>query len=372
MKRIVALLALIFACGANAAIRRSPPDANVNAQGATTVFLTYSGLVNQVAADAFWCGELIDASPDVGQQCRPDTLYGRLPPRYDQSQTTGALFTDVMTIPPNVARRAYDAAASGERSSFYYVRRFVSTSGGRDEYVVVTLRMGAAGANTPLSLTNVHLAFDARTPLLRVRPGTTPPRFSADLHYTGTGRITGRWEIVLPTDEPPTADDLVPSTRTAQRRYTQLERFSVFLPPTGRFQLMGPNPSKLPTATEGSYQVLLRIESGAVAGFALPTLRYYVGTGTSAHASDITLIDASGSPLTFRWDERGGTAFHRLEVRDASGALVLEATLDGATHMYIAPPWFNATGALKWRVVGIDGEGEIVSLSAWKNYITRG
>ena len=36
----------------------------------------------------------------------------------------GGTFTDIMSIPPNVARRAYDAAAAGATSTFFYVRRF--------------------------------------------------------------------------------------------------------------------------------------------------------------------------------------------------------------------------------------------------------
>ncbi len=402
MKRSL-LLILLLTMSAHAAIRRDPSSVNVHSQGATTVFITFGGLANQVAAEGFWCGELIDASPGIGQQCDANTLYGRLPGRYDVSSVQGSVFTDVMTIPPNVARRAYEAAVSGERSSFYYVRRFVSANGGPDEFVSVALRMAAAGARTPLSLTNVHVAFEVKTPLLRVRPGSTPPKFGADVQYRGTGRLQGRWEIALPTDEPPTSDDLLTEAslpvekRGLQRRYTQLGRFNVFLPPTGRVHLPGPDPKKLPTATEGQYQVLLRIEasddgegdsdlaaasagrgivhSGGVAGFPMPVLRYFVGSGSSPVATELALVAPLESavvpkdaPLEFRWNEQGGSAFHRLEVRDAANALALEAVLDSSTKRYLAPPWFRAkaTGALRWRVAAIDGEGRVVHATHWR------
>jgi len=52
-----------------AQIRVNPTGVNVNAQGATTVFLTFGGLAGYEAAEAFWCGELIPASPAVGLRC---------------------------------------------------------------------------------------------------------------------------------------------------------------------------------------------------------------------------------------------------------------------------------------------------------------
>jgi hypothetical protein len=185
----------------------------------------------------------------------------------------------------------------------------VSTAGARDQYVAVTCRMAGGGARVPLSLTDVRLAFEVETPVLFIAAGTVPPPVSAEITYTGTGRLVGRWEIVQPGDELPETRDrlteatLAPDERGTQRRYAQVERFNVFLPPTGTYTLRGPEASRLPTRLEGSYQVLLRIEasddkegdsnlgaagagtgvvhSGAVAGFAIPALRYVVGTGGS-------------------------------------------------------------------------------------------
>ncbi|MCG8455285.1 MAG: hypothetical protein MI919_03320 [Holophagales bacterium] len=337
---LLAGLALLVPLRLEAEIRRDPNGVNVNAQGATSVFITFGGLDDQVPAEAFWCGALQPAAPDIGFRCDPSTLFGRLPIRFDRSRldATGSVFTDIMTIPPSVARRAYQAAAQGETSSFFYVRRFVSRSGGPDEYVFVTCRLTGGGARTPLALLDVQLHFADRATVTTVAPGGAPPPIEAELSYNGTGRLIGRWEVVRPTDDPPTSDDLLTEAtlpqelRASQRRYTQVARFNVFLPPVGSLRLEGPPVDRLPTDTEGLYQVLLRIEAsedkesssnlgkagagagvvqaGAVAGFPLPVLRYFVGSGAGSEpiaegfrllgpADGATLTSASSA--TFSW-----------------------------------------------------------------------
>ena len=299
-------------------MRVNPTGVSVSSMSATTVFLTYGGLRNERPVDAYWCGELIAAAPGIGTRCDPSTIYGRLPARYDLSQlgAAGGVFTDVMSIPPSVARAAYQAALRGATSTFFYVRRFQNLAGGPDEYVAVTCRLTGGGARAPFSLTDVHLQFDGQDAIPFVAPGEAPPRVAARIAYTGTGRLIGRWEIVLPGEDPPGARDLVTEAslpidqRSSQRRFTQLERFNIFLPPDGRVTLPGPDPSRLPSAIEGTYQVLLRVEasddregdsnlsdagagvgivhSGAVAGFSLPVLRYVVA-GEGARTPDASV-----------------------------------------------------------------------------------
>src|SRR5688572_31294123 len=96
-----------------AQVRVHPTGVNVNAQGATTAFLTFGGLRSQVAVEAFWCGELVSAAPGRGFRCDPGTIFGRLPIRYDLSSASGAALTDIMSIPASVARRAYQEAERG-------------------------------------------------------------------------------------------------------------------------------------------------------------------------------------------------------------------------------------------------------------------
>lgn len=413
------LLLSSLATTLEAEIRRDPNGVNVNAQGATSVFITYGGLEDQIPVEATWCGELIPATPDIGFRCDPSTIFGRLPIRFDQSRldATGRTFTDIMSIPPSVARRAYQAAERGANSSFFYVRRFVRPGGGPDEYVFVTCRMTGGGARTPLALLNVELFFGEDEDVLAVERGSTPPPVSARIHYNGSGRLVGRWEVVLPGEDPPTSEDLLtesslpPEARALQRRYTLLERFNVFLPPTGRVELEGPDPARIPTETEGLYQLLLRVEAsddkegdsnlrnagagqgilhnGAVAGFPMPILRYYVGTGREGlgPASGLSLLLPRagaaldlGNGLDFSWSLSRLASLHRLEIEGRSAEDTDEDSAFQVVHQVVVQqgiglvrlPSFVARELpgrpLRWRVVALGSNGRAIGASEWRSF----
>jgi hypothetical protein len=396
-----------------AQIRVHPTGVNVNTHGATTAFLTFGGLRNQVAVEAFWCGELVPATPSRGFRCSTSSMFGRLPIRYDLSSTSGVAFTDVMSIPPSVARRAYQEAQRGARSSFFYVRRFVSTIGGPDEYVAVTCRLAGGGARVPFSLTDVTIAFDIETPVLFVAPGAMVPKVSADIAYNGTGRLRGRWEVVLPGEDYPSPTDLLteaslpPDERGTQRRYTQLSRFNVFLPPTGKVTLAGPDVSRVPTNAEGTYLLLLRIEasddkeadsdfgaagagsgvvhSGAVAGFPMPTLRYVVGAGSSRMSPSRStrvlrlLLPRDGatvspdSGLSVSWLEEWNAAHYRVELEAEDGTALFSAVVPPGVGAYRAPPFVMQQAAgkpVRWRVTALDFNGWAMRHSGWRTVKT--
>jgi len=246
----------------NQGIRVSPNGVNVNANGATVVLLTFGPLTTQAPAEGCWCGELTPATPDLGFKCNPAAIFGCLPARFDLSTPSGSRgFTDIMTIPNSVTRRAYQAAEEGAASSFFYVRRFINTRGGRDEYVAVTCRMGSGGARTPFALTDVKLSFAVNKPVLIVNPGDKLPPIKAEIAYNGTGRLKGRWEVVKPGEELPSVRDLLTEAtlpieeRGTQRHYTQISTFNYLLPPTGEFLLPGPDVSPLPNTVVEPYLV---------------------------------------------------------------------------------------------------------------------
>jgi hypothetical protein len=406
----MAAVVFLLPAAAAAQIRVNPNGVNVNTQGATTVFLTFGGVAGHSPAEGVWCGSLVSAAPDIGSKCDPATILGQLPARFDRSRLSGQSgFTDIMSIPPSVTRRAYQAAEAGRIAGFFYVRRFVSTSGGPDQYVAVTCRLAGGGARVPFALVDVRLAFDVDTPVLFVEAGDTPPSLHAEIAYTGTGRLRGRWEVVLPGDELPSAEDLLTEAtlpverRGSQRRYTELARFNHFLPPTGRFLLPGPDPSKLPTSAEGAYLVLLRVEatadkegdsdlgaagagtglvvSGAVAGFPLPPLRYIVGGATSEAAAGLTAGDLvlvqpeadvildDTAALDFVWTEAGQGALYRLELASPSGEVLHAALLERGTTRYGAPSWLREkapAGHVQWRVLALSEAGNVLRASEWR------
>src|SRR5262245_6520037 len=411
-----AIFLFLFSPGAIAqTIRVNPTGVNVNVSGATTVFLTFGPVGNFRVAEATWCGELIPAAPDNGFKCDPATIFGSLPGRFDRSRSSGNLgFTDIMSIPPSVARRAYQAAQAGSVSSFFYVRHFINLgggpdqgAGGPDEYVPVTCRLTGGGARTPFALTDVKVSFDteaAENAIVFVAPGRKPPPIRARITYNGTGRLRGRWEVVLPGEQPPEDFDLLTEAalpieqRAQQRRFTQISRFNLFLPPTGKYTLAGPDVARLPSTLEGQYIVLLRIEatddkeadtdlsalgvgagvvhSGGVAGFPIPVLRYFVGSGQANDIISLRLLTpaenaaaAADRPIDFSWTQARGVALYQLEIADQSGKVILSALLQPLTLNYRAPSWLRETvlgAGLQWRVSAIDQNGAKTVETPWR------
>lgn len=414
---LVILFISIAAYSSAQTISVSPRDVNAYSQGATSVLLTFGPLVNRQAAEATWCGALVPASPDVGFKCDPATIFGRLPARYDQStRSTGNTFTDIMSVTPQVARRAYLDAANGNTSSYFYVRRFLSTVGGPDEYVPVTIRVTGNGAGVPLSLTEVKLNWGVGQPVLFVKTDEKLPRFEAEITYTGTGRLKGRWELVKPGETPPEPRDLLTEAtlpleeRGSQRKYTEISRFNIYLPPSGKVILPGPQVWRVDESLNGLYLVLLRIEAsddkegdtnlaavgaapvivhgGAVAGFSLPTLRYYVGNGGGQPLPSVTgvltqllpeenAILPVNQPVDFSWSPIHNAATYRLEVEDLQGVPIVSAILKGDASApeknltYRAPPWLEMRVANligRWRVRAFDSAGHPLELTDWHSF----
>jgi hypothetical protein len=364
----------------------SPVGVNVRSFAPTTVFLTFLGLNNQVPAEGLWCGAI-----NANNSCVPGTIFGRLPRRYNLSRLSGTNnYTDIMTIPSSIARRAYQDALQGNNADFFYVRRFISTTGGPDEFVAVTCRLSSGGARTPLSLTGVRLQLANNQPISVVSSGESIPRFGANITYNGTGRLKGRWEVVLPGDSPPSQRDLLTEAtlpleeRGLQRRYTQLQRFDLFLQPTGQVFLPGPDPDKLPRGLTGLHQILLRIEatddregnsdilsstvnSGGVAGFPMPVFRYFITT----NSEKLTLLEPSansqllpGQPIRFAWQGIEGAGGYKLEVKDRE-KIILSAVLSPDRRNYNAPPWLKISPqtSLNWRIQALKKDGSILAES---------
>lgn len=393
MKRAFQVLSImvcsIITCFAQQEITVSPASINVYSQGATSVYVTYANLRNYRAGETAWCGDLIPAAPDIGFKCSPGTIYGSLPSRYDISRrSSGNSYTDIVSVPAAVARKAYQAAASGKDSEFFYVRRFFGDQQ-PDQNVVVRMRLSGAGAGTSFSLTDVQVGFGVNNGalVLSIEPGGKVPPLQAQIKYTGTGRLRGRWEVVLPGDPRPESRDLLSEAslpfedRGSQQRFTQLSRFNVILPTGGRFVLPGPDPLRIPNKTAGQYLILLRIDD-AVAGFPMPILRYIVGGGDNTsfafQASSFTsllpregITLRSSQPIDFVWSEMPKAVYYRLEVQDVSGSEVLSAVLKSGVLRYRAPSWFKDrlnSRSLQWRVIALDENGNQVTASEQRHF----
>lgn len=405
MRLFCAGVVLLAAAIAHAGVKVHPRWTNVSTTGPTTVFLTYGGVSGFSVGEAVWCGEVMNAAPDIGLRPVPGTIFGTLPARFNLSRFSGTNgFTDIMSLPASVSRRAYQAAAAGARSTFFYVRRFINTKGGPDEFVVVTCELGGGGARSLFAFTSVVLSYEGNDNLPTVRQGAVPPSVSATLQYNGTGQLHGRWEIVRPGDRQPTDEDLLTQAslpieeRPQQQHYLEIERFSIFLPPSGTYVLRGPDPAKLPTDVNGPYMILLRIEcsldvestggfpsegvsaapipAGSVAGFPIPPLRYFVGEEPVALVNTITLlrpkdmVQARKGALTeFSWTAIPEASLYRLVVISPSNVPLLSALIRPGLLTYTLPPWlWTKTEAqhVFWAVDALDDLGSLLTRSEWR------
>jgi len=414
---------------------RHPTGVNVNSNGISTVLITFHNLdTNEVPVDAFWCGDVTSSGVVVGANpCVAGTLLGHLPKQFDLARITGdgsvipetdlpptliksklksnknnqnlapRNLTDVMSIPTAVIRRAYQQAQTGASSEFFYVRQFVNN--GVNTFVTVTCRMGGGGARTPLAITNVDLNFNnntSRKAITLIKQGETLNSFSAKVNFTGAGLLKGRWEIVMPGDVEPTRFDLLSEAslpaeeRLLQKRYRLVSRFQKFLSPTGQTVIQGPDPKSLPSLEKGAYRILLRIEasgdkesstdtlagilnSGGVAGFPMPTLRYFVGK-TDAYQSKIypplSLLlphnkqTLSSEQVQFSWFELQDdkdTSVYKIEFYQATGDKKLLASALKKPGESSYKPTKKIMAKLKqpflWRVIAMNKEGKTLSTS---------
>ena len=303
------------------------------------------------------------------------------------------------------AGAAGGGARAGEASAFFYVREFVNDDGLRS-YVSVTCRMAGGGARSPLALVEVDPGFvdsDDRHVRFFAEQEITP-KVLAKLRFTGSGRLRGRWEVVLPGEPMPSAFDLLPAAslpveqRGLQKPYTVLSRFDVFLPPTGEFQLSGPPAERIPTRMRGAYTLLLRIDatgdkegdsntldgiaqSGGVAGFPMPVIRYFVGIPESSRSlsqpvasvqlvgpPDTALI-GNEQPLYLAWADSLVRQRLRLEIADGERSPVFSAMLPGGNGQYLVPRHVRerAGSRLRWRVVEVFDDGRESIGTQWRH-----
>lgn len=398
MKKIITIAIFIsaFSVSIFAQVTVSPDNITAYSQGATSAYLTFSNVVNLQPAEATWCGEIIPAAPDIGFRCNPATIFGVLPARYNQSQLVGTRYTDIMSITPTVARRAYTDAAGGNDSRFFYVKRFISTNGGQDQFVPVTIRLSGNGAGVPFSLTAVKLLWQNGEKVVPfIKPDEKLPKISAEIRYTGTGRLKGRWEIVKPGEELPSARDLLSESalpieeRGTQKRYTLLSRFNINLPPGGKFILPGPENWRIDKTIQGMYVILFRVEAsdapnsssnigggtvptGAVAGFSMPTLRYYVGNSSNTEIQPITEANLSETteffPIILRWKETERAKLYRLEIQDEEKNTIFSAVILPPNKQYQLPSFIRQlvlSKQLKWRISAVDETGKILEETAF-------
>lgn len=310
-----------------------------------------------------------------------------------QAVGTQGRATETIALPEAVTRLSMDKARQTGDPSLYFVREFQGGS-----YAVVQLQALGSSLIAPLTLTDVRLAFrngGGLQPTAVIAPGEAPPPSFADIDYTGTGTLRGRWEVVEPGVPGPTPQDLIPEAsvdfgqRVLQRRFRLVDRFEYALGPSGRFQLPGPDPAHLPVRQSGTYLVLLRIEAvparrpgggnaeDGAAGFSMPVLAYQVGPGLGAATALANRVVPLVAPPPSRlrapgiaWLPVPEVRTWRVELADARGVIVGSAFLRGGQTVYhLAPALARHTRgkATRWRVLAFDAGRKPIGRSDWQS-----
>jgi hypothetical protein len=382
----------------------TPLQVALTSGGRTSRLLTYNFVGSSSApVGSFVCSQLIANAPSgatTSNPCAPGAQSFALAIEASgfsaQPISAGrSRATESVLFPEAFARLSSALAQQTGNSSLYFIRQFQNGS-----FAVVQLQAVGSTLASPLTLTDVQLAFRTgrgRQPTVSLSPGEAVPLSFADIYYSGSGTLRGRWEVVEPGLAVPERSDLVPeasltrSERGLQRRYKLIERFEYALGPTGHFVLPGPDPARLPVRQSGGYLVLLRIEAvpagtnGGVfaehgaAPFSLPVLIYQVGVGidgsTALAARFVDLIDVAPSRVpTLAWRGIPEAASWRVELADASGAIV------GSKFLRREETRYGLTGvlaqrtrdkAVRWRVQAFDAGRRPIGRSEWKD-LTRG
>jgi hypothetical protein len=169
----------------------------------------------------------------------------------------------------------------------------IGPSGSPITFTTASGGTSAGAANDPIAFSLVKLVFgESETGKVQAFYQRNDPieAFGAQLTYSGSGTLRGRWEVVYPGEPLPSELDLVPeaslpiSLRQQQQRFFLVDRVQTFLSPLGRIFLKGPDPARLPKNLPGRYLILLRIEAtpgpsgteNGKAGFAFPMLAYTI------------------------------------------------------------------------------------------------
>ncbi|MBC7380106.1 MAG: hypothetical protein H7346_22075 [Burkholderiaceae bacterium] len=386
--------------GGSALSSVSPRQVALTSGGPTSRQLSYDFLgTSSTPVASYVCSQLIANPPSGASPTNPCATGGQ---SFGLSVESSGFTTqqasagrsrasETVLFPEAFARLSIALAQQSGNSSLYFVRQFQN-----GYYAVVQLQAVGSSLSDPLTLTEVQLAFRTgrgRQPTVSLAPGEAAPPSFADIYYTGSGTLRGRWEVVEPGLAVPDRSDLVPeasvprSERGRQRRYRLVDRFEYALGPGGHFVLPGPDPARLPVRQTGGYLVLLRIEAvpagtrfGAAAEhgaapFSLPVLVYQVGVGidgaTALAARFVELLDVKpGLVPTLAWRPLPEAASWRVELADANGIIVGSKFLRREETRYgLAGMLAQRTRgkAVQWRVQAFDAGRRPIGRSDWKD-----
>lgn len=388
---------LLWPSAAEAVLDVQPRNQMVNASRSTSFFARWSTDVGRLSADrnsAFFCLEYLG----LAGGCRADTILGRLPARFDRAPDGFVPFFDeTVTVPRSIMQKALQLTRGNPTNALiFYVRRLVPEAGvslglglGVPVFAQINLRLTGSTAGKSLAFSKVKIfgREPGREEVRYVRitdENRDSGEICMEIEYTGSGRVTGWWEVWTRNDpdlrefDRMTEASLPEAQRSQQRRFRQVKRIRVYLNPSGRTKLKLPY-SAIPKTLSGVVLVFAHIEvsrdnrsqvafapnarsatqrlieGGAIASFPMPVLPVRLGLPEREEAP--VTIDARFTRFEAAAGTPGRFGVVWTAVRDQ--LLVVEVTLrnraTGEVSKVIAP--INA-GRAVFPEGAIDAEGE--------------
>jgi hypothetical protein len=272
-----------------------------------------------------------------------------------------------------IPKSVVDAAAARRQSRFLYTREYSDGFGSAAGDLVIDLagRIGGEFAIDRLSLT-----FQDNS-LVKVVNSDEELTAIAEITFTGSGLLIGRWLIAEP---PSTAGRRFDGGVVSEREIFTILRH-VVLPLAGQRKVRISSP-KLPTGISGLYAVRFRIERPGV-GDEAPTLIYEVNPFSVGMIpmgpegpSGIRIISPRGRTglapgVTFSWERIPGSIAYQLEVFDGPEppqsvrvtGQVVPGDLTELTLSHLAGEDLTAGASYWWRVVAFGPGGGVTGVS---------
>lgn len=368
MRSLIAALSLIVAAAA------ASPRAEAQASAFATPNSLSASLQSTLPTTVVWTVRLTapgaatrvivlptTATSPQGTVSAPNGTVLQVDPLPLTVHLTGVVTAAVQGSVPETFRLAPSAVAAAQKlgvNTLLLARTF--TAGGAPYIATATVTVGLGGSGSgPLSLSRVALHFDDRTLVRLLRQGESAVAV-AEITYSGNGVFSGLWEVASP-----------PSTQ-GEPVFVPLGSASTNLTAGGIAEVTSP---ALPSSLAGTYYVRFRVRSPVVS-FQSLVLRYGVEQGPAIPPIVVTSPEAHATfnPDTrFSWQPAPGAVAYRLEFYAADVAPDYEPPLSGewlpaerrdSVLSALAQTHLAAGRAYRWRIVAVDGDGEVVGRSS--------
>ena len=250
--------------------------------------------------------------------------------------STGRL-TETVPIPASIIERALET----QSNPFTYSRTFFED--GEPTFTLQIPVRIASEAAADFSIRRLELYFPNRRGSTTVQQYTEEIKAYAEILFTGTGLLEGRWEV---------------NGRTIKIVKQYLTFGSVKV-------LESPKAPILPTFNTGSNVVRFVIEKPTVV-FNLPSIIYYVTPHEYPIQKRLGLIkpepDAQLPSTSFElaWDRSKKALFYLVEFSEEGGVIFSAITPDPNYRVAqtLIDHYFSAGRSYQWRVKGFDGDGK--------------